>query len=109
MRKSRPALRWWLRPPVWLWAGVGALVIGAGFAFYSEFWMLLAAAPLFLVVGIACWVAIVVRVHRRVGDGRGTEAEFEALLRDYLPFAAPITCDELRERYLVSAARVDNS
>ena len=108
MRPSRPVLQWWLRPSVWFWVGAGALLLGAGFAFYTEFWMLLAAAPVFVAVGIAAWVAIVVRVHRRARDGAGTEAEFEALLRDYLPFAAPTTCDALRDRFR-AAAHVDNS
>lgn len=99
MPPSRPALRWWRRPPVWLWAGAGALVVGAGFAFYSEFWMLLAAAPVFLLLGVACWVAVVLQVHRRARDGRGSDADFDALLRDYLPFAAPLTRDALRARH----------
>ena len=51
MRPSRPVLQWWLRPSVWLWVGAGALVVGAGFAFYTEFWMLLAAAPVFVALG----------------------------------------------------------
>ena len=103
-RSPRPALRWWLRPPFWLWLGAAALVVGAGFAFYTEFWMLLAAAPVFIALGVAAWIAIVARVHARARDGRGTAAEFDALLRDYLPFAAPLTLDALRERYLAAAA-----
>lgn len=109
MSRSRPVLAWRLRPSVWFWTGAAALVIGAGFAFYSEFWMLLAIAPVFIVAGIVAWVAIVVRVHRRASDGAGSAAEFEALLRDYLPFAAPTTCDALRERYRAAAKLVDNS
>ena len=77
MRPSRPVLQWWLRPSVWLWVGAGALVVGAGFAFYTEFWMLLAAAPVFVAVGIAAWVAIVVRVHRRARDGAGRRGRHE--------------------------------
>lgn len=103
-RSRRPALRWWLRPPFWLWLGVAALVVGGGLAFYTEFWMLLAAAPVFIALGVAAWLAIVVRVHARASDGRGAADGFEALLRDYLPFEAPLTRDALRERYRAAAA-----
>ena len=108
MRPSRPVLQWWLRPSVWLWVGAGALVVGAGFAIYTAFRLPLAAAPVLGAAGLPASVAIVVRVHRRARDGAGTEAEFEALLRDYLPFAAPTTCDALRDRFR-AAAHVDNS
>lgn len=99
MSAPRAVLAWWRRPVTWFAAGAVAIVVGVGLAFYTEFWMLLAAAPVFVALGIAAWIVIVTRVHRLARDGGGTSAQFEALLRDYLPFAAPTTLETLRERW----------
>lgn len=108
MTDKRSVLAWWLRPVTWFSAAAVALVVGGGLAFYTEFWMLLAAAPLFIALGVAAWITIVVRVHGRARTGTGTGAELDALLRDYLPFQAPTTIEALQERWR-AAGRVDNS
>lgn len=111
MTAKRPVLAWWQRPVTWFSVAAVAIVVGVGLAFYTEFWMLLAAAPLCIALGVAAWIAIVVRVHGRADSGAGTEAEFDALLRDYLPFKAPTTIESLQDRWRAASAagRVDNS
>ena len=110
MTDKRSVLAWWLRPVTWFSAAAVAIVVGGGLAFYTEFWMLLAAAPLCIALGVAAWIAIVVRVHGRARTGAGTAAELNALLRDYLPFQAPTTIEALQARWRDTAdRRVDNS